>query len=356
MPVNSTADMEKKYTDYADAIVRDFLDLRTGDALSINTDESDLEFARLIAQTALPVTDVTVKIVVIENGKPSQVLEFDPAPPAHLPRNAVMLRLSHEKPVNEEKGQLIDIIVEQDDMGALQKLGHLADPLVLDRRIAVPWCVASVWDEDDPAWNSLVSTLDVGVSSLALASRYRSRRLEEMSLADMRITGQDTDLELTVAPSSRFVGGHRVLSSGREFISCVDFDRLSFNADRSSANGRARGTVMVLGKRQEVDLVFDNGRLTEWTHTAEMDRLMDFDENLKRVGYISFRDGEMALHLGGALVEALDILPPEEEMLPDFFNTSLYTLTCTLEKGLDVVCTDSRGIPHEIVRNGLFVE
>jgi len=354
--VSSTADMEKKYTDYANAIVRDFLDLRTGDALSINTDERDLEFARLIAQTALPVTDVTVKIVVIENGKPSQVLEFDPAPPAHLPQAAVMLRLSHEKSWHGEEGQMIDIIVEQDDMGALQKLGHLADPLVLDRRIAVPWCVASVWDDDDPAWTDLVSTLDVGVSSLGLASRYRSRRLEDMSLADMKIRGPHTDLELTVAPSSRFVGGHQVLSSGREFISCVDFDRLSFNADRSSACGRAHGVATVLGKRQEVDLVFVNGRLTDWTHTPEMDRLLDFDENLKRVGYVSLRDGEMVLHLGGALVEALDILPPDEEMLPDFFNTSLYTLSCTLEKGLDVVCTDTDGIPHEIVKNGLFAE
>ena len=81
--------METKYTDYANAIVRDFLDLRTGDALSINTDERDLEFAKLIAQTALPVTDVTVKIVVIENGKPAQVMEFDPAPPAHMPRSSI---------------------------------------------------------------------------------------------------------------------------------------------------------------------------------------------------------------------------------------------------------------------------
>ena len=59
--------MDKKYEDYADSIITDFLDLRTGDALSINTDEKDLDFARLIARKAIEVTDVTVKIVVIEN-------------------------------------------------------------------------------------------------------------------------------------------------------------------------------------------------------------------------------------------------------------------------------------------------
>ena len=347
--------MEKKYIDYATAIVRDFLDLRTGDALSINTDERDLEFARLIAQTALPVTDVTVKILVIENGKPSQVLEFDPAPPAHLPKAAVMLRLSHEKTINQE-GHLIDIVVEQDDMGALQKLGHLADPLVLDRRIAVPWCVASVYDDDDDAWDSLLSTLDVGVSSLSLASRYRSRRLEDMNLAEMVIHGPATDLGLTIAPSSRFVGGNQVLQSGREFICGIDFDRLSFNVDRSSAEGHACGTVMVMGKRQTVDLVFEGGRLVDWTHTPELDRILEFDENLKRIGYVSFRDNEVILNLGGALVEALDVLPESEELLPDFFNTSLYKITCSLERNLDVVCRDMGGIPHEIMKNGLFVE
>ena len=347
--------MEKKYIDYANAIVRDFLDLRTGDALSINTDECDLEFARLIAQTALPVTDVTVKVLVIENGKPSQVLEFDPTPPAHLPKSAVMLRLSHERSFRED-GHLLDIVVDENDMGALQKLGHLADPLVLDRRIAVPWCVASVFDDGDEAWNPLVSTLDVGVSSLSLASRYRSQRLESMSLADMTICGPQTELSLEIAPSSRFVGGNQVLNSGREFISGIDFDRLSFNVDRSSANGHAHGTVMVLGKRQEVDLVFQGGRLVDWTHTPEMDRILDFDENLRRIGYVSFRDNEMILNLGGALVEALSVLPPTEEMLPDFFNTSLYRISCTLEKGLDVLCRDSNGIPHEVMKNGLFVE
>ena len=49
-----------------------------------NTDEKDVDFAKTIARIALAVTDVTVKIVVIEKGKPLHVLEFDPQPPAHL--------------------------------------------------------------------------------------------------------------------------------------------------------------------------------------------------------------------------------------------------------------------------------
>ena len=63
-----------RYENYANTIIKDLLGLRTGDALSINTDERDVEFAKTIARIALPVTDVTVKIVVIEKGKPVQVL------------------------------------------------------------------------------------------------------------------------------------------------------------------------------------------------------------------------------------------------------------------------------------------
>ncbi|MBO7349665.1 MAG: aminopeptidase, partial [Spirochaetales bacterium] len=87
--------MSDEQLTYAKAIVNDLLALRLGDALSINTEESDVPFAKLVAKEALSVTDVTVKIVVTNNGKPTQVLEFDPTPPAHLPRSYAMLRLSH---------------------------------------------------------------------------------------------------------------------------------------------------------------------------------------------------------------------------------------------------------------------
>ena len=89
-----------RYENYAKVIVNDLLNLRVGDALSINTDERDVEFAKKIARIALAITDVTVKIVVIEKGRPVQVLEFDPTPPAHMPTGFAMLRLSHREMKN----------------------------------------------------------------------------------------------------------------------------------------------------------------------------------------------------------------------------------------------------------------
>ena len=129
--------MQRK-TDYARTIINDLLKLREGDALSINTDETDLEFARKIANGALPITHATVKIVVTDHGRPTQVLEFDPAPPASDPRAFAMLRLAHEKTIPNSQTDVLELIVDKEDLSTVQKLGHLAEPVLLNRRISVP--------------------------------------------------------------------------------------------------------------------------------------------------------------------------------------------------------------------------
>lgn len=345
-----------RYESYANTIIKDLLSLRVGDALSINTDEKDVEFAKTIARLALPVTDVTVKIVVIEKGKPMQVLEFDPAPPAHLPTGYAMLRLSH-KGRRQLEGKMLDIVVEPTDMNAIQKLGHLAEPVVLGRRIAVPWCVVDVFDEDDiESWEKLERKIGYNIANLGLVSEYRTQRLNDSGIVNMRISGEGTDFSFDVPEETLFSGGHHELSSGRQFLSGMDFDRLSLLVDRKSADGYFTADVEVLGKRQRILFDFENGYLISHSPSPELDRLLSFDENLKRVGYISLMDNEIIVNLGGALVDSLRILPPSEEELPEFFNTSLYTLRCSLPADCDVEATDLRGIGFELMRDGVFTE
>ena len=345
-----------RYETYANTIVKDLLSLRVGDALSINTDEKDVEFAKTIARTALPITDVTVKIVVIEKGKPHQVLEFDPQPPAHLPTGYAMLRLSH-KGRRTIEGKILDIVVEPTDMGAIQKLGHLAEPVVLGRRIAVPWCVVDVFDEDDiESWQALERKISYNIANLGLVSEYRMQRLNESEIVSMRISGEETDFSFDIPEQSLFCGGNHELSSGRQFLSSMDFDRLSFLVDRKSANGFFTADVEVLGKSQRVRFEFEDGYLTSHSPSAELDRLLSFDDNLRRVGYISLMDKEIIVYLGGAVTDALRILPSSEEELPDFFNTSLYTLRCVLPSDCDVDATDLRGIGLKLMTDGLYTE
>ena len=350
MPVNSTADA------YAAAIAGELLDLRLGDALSINTDEEDLEFARLVANKALQLTDVTVKIVVTKEGKPVNVLEFDPAPPAHMPSGAAMLRLRHVKRHAAPKGHILDISVDRNELGVIQKYGHLAEPVVLNRRIAVPWCVADVFDADDPAWDALSRKIALSVSNQSLAARYRIRRVSEWGIRNLTLRGEGFSLNLDVPAQTLFTDGVQTLSSGREFLCTMDFDRLSFNVDRASADGNVMVQLRALGVDQEANLVFKDGLLSDWTHTPSLDRLIGFDENLRRPGYISLMDNEITLNLGGALVEALDAVPESEDLLPRWFNTSLYTLRCVLPLKTDVLATDTNGITEVLMKESQFLQ
>ena len=348
--------MSDEQLTYARTIVNDLLALRLGDALSINTEEADVPFAKIVAKEALSVTDVTVKIVVTNNGKPTQVLEFDPTPPAHLPRSYAMLRLSHVRKAVEE-GSCLDVIVDSSDMGAIQKLGHLADPVVLDRRIAVPWCVAEVFDEDDDSsWEAIARKIALNIPNQSLSAVYRSKSLENSDIAELYFSGEGTDFSVCVPKESLFAGGHKVLQSGREFLTGMDFDRLSFLVDKDSANGYFTADATVLGKRQRIRFEFKDGRLVSWTPSSQLERLLSFDEQLKRVGYISMRDNEVIVNLGGAVLDALSDVPISEELLPQWFNMSLYTLRCDLGKNIDICCTDGNGISKVLAKNGVFVE
>ena len=348
--------MSDEQLTYAKAIVNDLLALRLGDALSINTEESDVPFAKLVAKEALSVTDVTVKIVVTNNGKPTQVLEFDPTPPAHLPRSYAMLRLSHVRKA-VDAGSCLDVIVDSNDMGAIQKLGHLADPVVLDRRIAVPWCVAEVFDDDDySSWEALGRKIALNIPNQSLSAMYRSKSLENSDIAELYFTGEGTVFSVSVPKESLFAGGHKVLQSGREFLTGMDFDRLSFLVDKDSVNGYFTADVTVMGKRQRIRFEFLDGRLVSWSESSELERLLSFDEQLKRVGYISMRDNEVIVNLGGAILDALSDVPISEELLPSWFNMSLYTLRCHLGRSIDICSTDGNGISKVLAKNGVFVE
>ena len=345
-----------RYENYANTIIRDLLGLRTGDALSINTDERDVEFAKTIARMALPITDVTVKIVVIEKGKPVQVLEFDPTPPAHMPTGFAMLRLNH-KELKRIEGKLLDTVVEPTDMGAIQKMGHLAEPVVLGRRIAVPWCVADVYDElDEESWTNLERKISYNIANLGLVSVYRTQRLNDSQIVQLHMVGEETDFTVDVPAEALFLGGHHELASGRNFLSGMDFDTLNLLVDRNSADGFFTADIEVFGRPQRVRFEFGNGVLKSYTNSLELERLLSFDEDIRRVGYVSLKDGEIDVNLGGALVDALRILPPSEEELPAFFNTSLYTLKCRLSGKIDVTATAQQGIGLEIMKESVFTE
>ena len=349
--------MNKTSQAYANTIVKDLLKLRAGDALSINTEEIDLEFAKEIANTALPITNVTVKIVVTENGKPSQVLEFDPAPPALDPQGFAMLRLAHEtKEELKADEQYLQLIVDKEDLVTVQKLGHLAEPVLLNRRISVPWCVAKVHEENTEKWHEIENIIELGIDNQSLVADYRRQFLQQSDSTLLHVIGKNTDFTVKVPEGARFLGGTQVLPSGRKFLNSLDFDVVSFITDCNSLDGRLEANCQVLGKDLTCSLVFKDGKLEDWSKSKELDTLFTFDENLKKPGYFSFRDKEFTLNLGGSLVEGLEKIPDDETLLPEYFNKSLYTLKLHLDPKLNIFAKNCEGKTTELVRRGFFLQ
>ena len=132
--------MENLLRRYARLVISAQLKLMEGDSLSINTESSTIQFARLLAKEATLSTRQTVMIVEINHGKVVQAYPIDPAekeifrPPV---RTVVMCHLIDL----DNKPYLSDIDLNQakDEVTILAQYGMLSEPVFLDRRIAVPW-------------------------------------------------------------------------------------------------------------------------------------------------------------------------------------------------------------------------
>lgn len=342
---------------YADCIIDSFLNLKKGDCLSINTEESDFGFARLVANKALLKTCTIVKIVQTSEGKPTEVIDFDPELSSSVEATGfAMLRICH---VNEDKisdEKVLDVVVDKDDLRAVQKLGHLAEPVVLDRRVAVPWASVPVYSTQDKRWEDILSMLSRDVESCVLTADYRKKFFNHSDIDAFKIKGNDTDLEIGIPEGCVFRGGSTKLANGRKFVSTVDFGNFYINADMNSVCGKISAKAVILGKKTDLKLEFKDGKLVKYSPCKELDTMLEFDSNLGKIGYICFGDKKLSLFMGGALTDCIEQLPESEEELPKWFNPSLYTIELKLDDNLNVLSVDCSNKENEIIRRGLILE
>lgn len=341
---------------YADVILDDLLNIQKGEALSINTEEDDFEIARVIANKALERTFSTVKIVQTVNGRPSEVIDFDPDITKAISSSSfAMLRLDHKKPIVEEENTL-DVIVEKDDLKAMQKLGHLADPILLNRRISVPWLSIPVYDLKDPRWNEIDSFVHSDIKNAILVSDYRKNYLSHLDIHTLHITNENTDLKIYLEDGLSFIGCSTKLRNSRSFVSSKDFDLLSITVNSLKTEGFVKADATILGKKQTLDLTFKDGKIIKYSPSKELDRLLSLDPLLRQIGYISLRDKQVILNMGGALLDCFDKEPETEDEIPDYFNQSLLTIKFELSDNANITVTDCSDKKTELVRKGYFLE
>lgn len=346
--------MNFEYSDkYAEIICNSLLKLRKNDLLSLNTEEKDMEFARIVANKALKITENVVKLVVTENGKVQDVIDFDPDFPAAQGTGFAMLHLLHVNKPLQFNGTLLDTVVDKDDFPSLQKLGHLADPQILGRRIAVPFCVVPVYEPGDIREEKLIEFIMSDVDSSILSCDYREQFLNHADIHSFSVTGENCSFNFTVPEDSLFPTGSIKLSNGRQYVPSVDFDKTVIGVEKDSFSGDLYADYEVFGRRQEGQFSFKDGKLVAYPETKELRRLFEFDENLKKVGYIKAGDKFFQVCLGGSNIE---ILSPQTEELPDYMNECPYCLKLNLSSNLNAVFRDCEEKSKEIIRKGFFLE
>lgn len=341
---------------YSDIIVNSLLRVEEGESVSINTEEADFEFARIIASKVVEISKVSAKVVVTENGKPVDVIDFDPPVRGFEAKTISMLHLQHYDRKPNQDSDILEVLVDKDDLKTVQKLGHLADPVILNRRINIKWCTVPSYYPDDMRLEKLVNDFSDDIDSKILATNYRKQFLNSVDIDKMSFKGEHCDFTVEIPENSKFTGGSRFLSDGKEYISGIDFQNIVTNIDCFSIDGWFEAQCCLNGKNESVRMEYKEGKITAFGGSNALGKFVNYDEYSAYPGYISLNDKSFSIILGASLVNCLKDEPENTEDLYNGFNLSLYKLECRLDERLNISYFDCDSTERELVRKGFFLE
>lgn len=399
--------MEDLQHRYARLILETMVRIQEGDALSINTEDTALPFARLLAAMASEMTMQPVNIVVMKQGQPQGVIPVEPIEHDILrpqPTGAAMIRIADTE--GREWGEPEDVASVCSDLVALQHHEHLAEPFIFDRRIAVPWAVIHVpgpnWtryllgedNHEDALWNLLqdIWKLDEDDANRVWEDQiqmlhYRKQLLESSHIKKLRFTAPGTDLVVDIAEHAHWEGGLQTLPNGRTFIPSLPMEELYIAADRKRAEGTVSATrpIGLFGEQVTgATFTMHNGEVISWTaeHGQHLlDAFFSIDAGSRHIGEIALADentsvARIADHYGVALLDRHRTsrirfgaanpsclnMPTEiddEEMLQQqtSFNISNVVCDCPVgNEGLTVTAIVADGSEVELMEHGVFLD
>lgn len=399
--------MEDLQHRYARLILETMVRIQEGDALSINTEETALPFARTLAAMASEMTMQPVNIVVMRHGQPQGVIPVEPVEHDVLrpqPTGAAMIRIVDTE--NREWSEPDDLATACADLVELQRHEHLAEPLIFDRRIAVPWAVVHVpgpnWtkyllgedNHEDALWNLLqdIWKLDDEQTEKAWENQiqllhYRKKLLESLHISRLRFQTGGTDLTIGIAKDAHWEGGLQTLPNGRSFLPSLPLEELYIATDRDSAEGTVSSTrpITIFGE-QVVGATFTvhKGEVVSWSaeHGQHLlDAFFSIDSGARRIGELALADENTAVsraatHYGVALLDRhrttrvrfgasnLSCLNPasgieDEEKLQALtaFNISNVVCDCPIgDEGLVVTAIASGNKEIPLMEHGVFID
>ncbi len=356
---------------YADGILHSALRIKSGDVLSINTEEEDYAFARLIAEKAKRITGNGSYIQLLKNGR--IVEEFDILSDFPLSKKPTLfLYLSYYRKKDEvESGRIYEA-------RELQRFSLLSDPLD-NPPPSLPFVTAflpsSLWD-DEIRENDEEKTSRELISSVFLTDAeerirrhenmmYKASSLNRMGLGEGRITSDNgTDLTFSFLPSSSFHTSTSTTTGGRIFSPYITAEDVFRLIDPSSLSGWLNTTrsFVLWGKRvNSLSLFFDKGKVISVKgnmYTESLFRIyMMQDENAARAGMLTIvertsplwneeltyipeldRMRTVSITLGGPKSEAVDSTALECAV------DSLLSLSLPIgDESLTIECIDRNG-------------
>ncbi len=395
--------METLLTRYARLVVEVQLKLREGDSLSINSDASTLSFARLLAQTAAIATRQTVTIVHTNHGKVVDAIPIEPIekeifrPPVQGSVMCHIIDLDGHPYLTPT-----DLNTAADEVTTLGKYGLLADPVFLDRRIAVPWAnipypgprwalqlLGSQASEDD-MWKLFTALYRIEDEHAfrfweeqGNLLAYRKQKLNEQGRCILHMVGDGWQMEAIMARDTVWAGGIQTLPSQRSFFSSLPVQALHAAIDANSAKGTFTSSrpFYVLGKEVKgARFTVEDGMVIDYTaETGEdaLEVLFSVDEGAKRVSEIALADHDTveshylgkSIHphfaremtsmivLGGLSLDNLTTQQNEEDINKSSLCTSLVRVAIPIgDSHLSVTLHREDGTDASLMEEGIFTE
>ena len=292
---------------YASYIINRQLRLETGEKLTVNCNEDTLEFAGTLSKMAAEATGVPVQLVYIRDGKVETVEEVNPDFTAKANGKAVMVHLASFPSFKA---------LDESDLSAreLQEYRLIAEPVITDRQISVPWATVYVptaaWAEfvygqgatTDSLWLMISDMLALDREGIDLMIRdsihtSRRKRIEDERITDIFIKGPSADLHLKRNRRARITGTLSTLRDGRSFEPTSPAEDTVIALDEFSGEGTFRTTYPFrLFDRvfQDAAVTIENGRIKSFSTEGgalHASKYLNIDEESGRVGELAIADG-----------------------------------------------------------------
>ena len=395
--------MEEILRRYARLIIKTQLKLERGDQLSINTEGSYMDFARLLAKIACEATLQTVNIVETNHGKVVQVIQIDPVEPEIFRPEVKGFVMCHIFSLDETPFQHDGKPKEvANEVALLGSFGLLSEPVFLDRRIAVPWAniplpgpnwASQLLDQEVTnfeMWNlfaMLFRLEDDNASSFwegqANLMHFRKQKLNKLGPVELTLTGSGWSLKTKKAPDTLWADGLNTVSSGRKFIPALPMQNVFASLDCTLSNGiiASSRSFLLFGQTvEDATFTIENGKVTSFSASNGKEALEAFfaiDEGAKQVAEISLADNDtleshylekgvhvhfnkaMTSHIafGGFTLASLTDQDSDEAIDNSHLSRSLVRLEIPVgSNSLSVTALNSEGDMTTLMEEGVFID